>query len=155
MATMSSRITTSRGPMAFGYPSRLVPMSPRGRDPSLRDIESRADCERLVRRFYGRAMDDPMIGFIFTDVARLDLEAHVSRIASFWETILLGAHRYSGGAFRPHARLHVLHRPAGRPLRPLADAVECRGRRAVHRRSGGAGEGARAPSRARVHAAAG
>jgi hemoglobin len=82
-------------------------MSPRARDPRLRDIESRADCERLVRRFYGRAMDDPMIGFIFTDVAKLDLDAHVPRIASFWETILLGAHSYSGGAFRPHARLHV------------------------------------------------
>jgi hemoglobin len=69
------------------------------------DIDSRADCERLVRAFYGRALADPVIGFIFTDVARLDLEAHVPRITSFWETILLGARTYSGGAFRPHAEL--------------------------------------------------
>src|SRR3954469_5971537 len=72
----------------------------------LRDIESRADCERLVRAFYGRALEDPIIGFIFVDVAKLDLEAHVPRIASFWETILLGAQSYGGGAFRPHAQLH-------------------------------------------------
>ena len=71
-----------------------------------RDIESRADCERLVRTFYGRALRDPVIGFIFVDVAKLDLEAHVPRITSFWETILLGAQSYGGGAFRPHAQLH-------------------------------------------------
>ena len=71
------------------------------------DIESRADCERLVRAFYGRALEDPIIGFLFTDVAKLDLEAHVPRITSFWETILLGAQSYGGGAFRPHAALHM------------------------------------------------
>ena len=73
----------------------------------MHDIESRADCERLVRTFYGRALTDPIIGFLFTDVARLDLEAHVPRITSFWETILLGARSYGGGAFRPHAELHL------------------------------------------------
>jgi hemoglobin len=72
-----------------------------------RDIEDRADCERLVRAFYGRALEDPLIGWLFTDVARLDLEAHVPRITSFWETVLLGARSYAGGAFRPHAALHM------------------------------------------------
>jgi hemoglobin len=71
------------------------------------DIETRDDCERLVRAFYGRAFEDAMIGYLFTDVARLDLEAHVPRITSFWETILLGARSYGGGAFRPHAALHA------------------------------------------------
>jgi hemoglobin len=71
------------------------------------DIGDRADCERLVRAFYGRALRDPVIGFLFTDVARLDLEEHVPRITSFWETVLLGARSYAGGAFRPHAALHM------------------------------------------------
>jgi hemoglobin len=70
------------------------------------DIETREDCERLVRAFYTRALKDPIIGFIFTDVAHLDVDAHVPRIASFWETVLLGARSYSGGAFRPHADLN-------------------------------------------------
>src|SRR3954447_21191246 len=73
----------------------------------LHDIENRADCERLVRAFYGRALEDPIIGFIFVDVPKLDLEAHVPKIASFWETILLGARSYGDGAFRPHAELHA------------------------------------------------
>jgi hemoglobin len=71
------------------------------------DIETRADVERLVRGFYGRALSDPVIGFIFVDVAHLDLEEHVPVIASFWETILLGARSYGGGAFRPHAALNA------------------------------------------------
>jgi hemoglobin len=70
------------------------------------DIETRADCERLVRAFYSRALVDPIIGFIFTDVAKLDLEAHVPTITSFWETVLLGARSYGGGAFAPHALLN-------------------------------------------------
>jgi hemoglobin len=73
----------------------------------LHDIETREDCERLVRAFYGKALEDPIIGWLFVDIAHLDLEAHVPRITSFWETILLGAQSYSGGAFRPHAALHV------------------------------------------------
>jgi hemoglobin len=73
---------------------------------SYRDIERREDCVELVRAFYGRALEDPIIGFIFTDVAKLDVEAHVPVIADFWETLLLGAQSYNGGAFHPHARLH-------------------------------------------------
>lgn len=71
------------------------------------DIETRADCERLVRAFYGRALTDPIIGFLFTDVAELDLEEHVPRITDFWETVLLGGLAYRGGVFGPHARLHA------------------------------------------------
>lgn len=70
-----------------------------------RDIETREDLEALVRAFYSRALSDPIIGFIFTDVAGLDLEAHVPVITDFWETVLLGARSYRGGAFRPHAEL--------------------------------------------------
>ncbi len=70
------------------------------------DIETRDDVERLVRTFYGRALTDEIIGWLFTDVAELDLEAHVPRITAFWETVLLGAQSYAGGAFRPHAALH-------------------------------------------------
>lgn len=81
----------------------MAPTQPR----EYRDIQTRADCEQLVRAFYGRALVDPVIGWIFTDVARLDVEAHVPRITDFWETLLLGAQSYSSGAFHPHARIHA------------------------------------------------
>ncbi len=70
------------------------------------DIETHDDCVRLVTAFYGRAMTDPIIGFIFVDVAHLDLDEHIPVIASFWETILLGAGTYSGGAYAVHAALN-------------------------------------------------
>ncbi|HYF26106.1 MAG TPA: group III truncated hemoglobin [Baekduia sp.] len=79
-----------------------------GRTGELHDIEGREDCERLVRAFYERAMTDPLIGFLFTDVAKLDLDAHVPVIADFWETVLLGGPAYRGGAFAPHASLNRL-----------------------------------------------
>ena len=69
------------------------------------DIATRADLEVLVRDFYSRVFADPIIGFLFTDVAHMDLEAHIPVITDFWETILLGAGTYRGGAFRPHAEL--------------------------------------------------
>jgi hemoglobin len=75
--------------------------------PPTRDIETPADVEQLVRAFYGRALSDPVIGWIFTDVAQLDLDEHVPRIASFWETILLGTGTYLGAPFPPHAALHA------------------------------------------------
>jgi hemoglobin len=75
--------------------------------PDRHDIETRDDVERLVRAFYTKALTDPFIGFIFTDVAQLDLEGHVPQITSFWATVLLGEQSYGSGAFRPHADLHA------------------------------------------------
>jgi hemoglobin len=72
----------------------------------LPDITDAADCERLVRAFYGKAMADEKIGWLFTEVAELDLEEHIPVIASFWATNLLGSKSYKGGAFGVHGRLH-------------------------------------------------
>ena len=72
----------------------------------LPDIENRDDIERLVRAFYSKAMHDELIGYIFTDVAKLDLEEHVPKFVAFWETNLLGEQTYAGGAFHPHASIH-------------------------------------------------
>lgn len=75
---------------------------------TLPDITSRDDCERLVRAFYVRAFEDERLGPIFVDIAQLDLDEHVPRITSFWETVLLGARTYGGGAFVPHHQLNQL-----------------------------------------------
>jgi len=61
---------------------------------------------RLVDAFYSRAMVDEEIGWIFTDIAHLDLDEHIPVVASFWATNLIGAQSYGGGAFHVHAELH-------------------------------------------------
>ncbi len=53
-----------------------------------KDIENRADIDLLMRDFYARAMGDDVIGYIFTDVAKLDLDKHLPIIGDFWETML-------------------------------------------------------------------
>ena len=60
-----------------------------------KDIASREDIDALMVRFYGRAMSDPVIGHLFTDVARLDLAHHLPVIGDFWESTLFGSGVYS------------------------------------------------------------
>ena len=71
------------------------------------DIKDRSDCERLVRDFYSKALNDHYIGWLFVDIAKIDLEKHIPRITSFWETVLLGSQTYRGGAFAPHVAIHT------------------------------------------------
>ena len=73
-----------------------------------RDITSREDIDALMRRFYGKAMTDPVIGPLFTDVARLDLAHHLPVIGDFWESTLFGSGVYSRHRRNPllvHAEL--------------------------------------------------
>ena len=74
-----------------------------------KDIETRADIDELMNRFYARAIDDDTIGYIFTDVAKLDLERHLPIIGDFWETLLFGTGNYQKHGRNPlqiHAVLH-------------------------------------------------
>ena len=53
-----------------------------------KDIENREDIDLLMQLFYSKAMTDEVIGYIFTDVAKLNLEHHLPIIGDFWETML-------------------------------------------------------------------
>ena len=70
------------------------------------DITTRADIDRLLRAFYNRALVDAEIGYFFTDVAHLDLEAHLPRIGNFWEQVLLHRPVYTGNPMAVHFHLH-------------------------------------------------
>lgn len=59
--------------------------------------------------FYEKAIADPVIGYLFTDVAHLDLKKHLPVIGDFWETLLLGTKVYQRHNRNPlmiHAELH-------------------------------------------------
>ena len=58
-----------------------------------KDIETRADIDDLMNRFYVRAMTDETIGYIF-EIAELDLKHHLPVIGDFWETLLFGTGNY-------------------------------------------------------------
>jgi truncated hemoglobin YjbI len=69
------------------------------------DLADRDDLAQLVRAFYRRAMADPLIGPMFTEVARMDLEHHLPIVTDFWDTVLLGAGRYRRDLLALHAAL--------------------------------------------------
>lgn len=70
--------------------------------PMLPDITSRQNIEYLLTKFYERAFADDVIGFIFTEVTKLDLNVHLPIIANFWDDLLLGTHHYNGNPIRVH-----------------------------------------------------
>ena len=76
----------------------------------MKDVGSRADIDRLMEVFYERAIGDPVIGYIFTDVAKLDLEHHLPIIGDFWESLLFGTPVYQKHGRNPmlvHQELHA------------------------------------------------
>jgi hemoglobin len=86
------------------------------------DIASREDIDALMAAFYSRAMADPVIGYLFTDVAELDLEHHLPVIGDFWESTLFGAGNYSR-----HGRNPLLIHAALDRKSPLNDTISSAG----------------------------
>lgn len=77
-----------------------------------RDIIDSADVDHLIATFYARVMPDPIIGFFFTEIARIDLDQHLPIIGAFWQQQLFGnanvnAPRYRGELFAKHRDLHL------------------------------------------------
>ena len=84
------------------------------------DVESRADLVQIVASFYAAMLKDPIVGFIFTDIAKIDMETHLPIIVDFWSDIVLRSKakdkqgegenafnekRYRGNALRKHVEL--------------------------------------------------
>ena len=72
----------------------------------MRDIETRKDIDELIAAFYDKAMHDELIGYIFTDVARIDLEHHLPVIADFWEMMLFGTLNFQAKYGRSPMQVH-------------------------------------------------
>lgn len=72
--------------------------------------------EGLVRAFYGRARQDPLIGPVFEGPIH-DWEAHVGQLTAFWSSVMLGSGRYHGRPLPAHARLPLTEAMFARWLR--------------------------------------
>jgi hemoglobin len=75
------------------------------------DINNREDIDVLMWDFYSKALSDDVIGYIFTDIAKLDLDEHIPIIGDFWETVLFQSGDYGKHGRNPlqvHARLHQM-----------------------------------------------
>lgn len=80
------------------------------------DIENRADIDLLMKQFYEKALADEKIGYLFTEVAKLDLKHHLPIIGDFWESLLFGARNYQLHGRNPLQVHGELHKKS--PLKP-------------------------------------
>jgi hemoglobin len=71
-----------------------------------KDIENRNDIEALLNNFYEKVKPDPVIGYIFTDIIKVNWEKHLPVIYDFWESTVLQAGKYSGNPMQLHLRIN-------------------------------------------------
>ncbi|MFL9836620.1 group III truncated hemoglobin [Flavobacterium sp. ST-75] len=72
----------------------------------MKDIETRNDIALLMREFYNRLLADPAISYIFTDVAKIGLEAHLPHLTDFWELSVLHTGTYKKNVMQLHLDLN-------------------------------------------------
>jgi len=70
------------------------------------DIRNRKDIEKLVNTFYNKVKTDAVIGYLFTEVARVNWEEHLPKMYDFWENILFCTANYNGNPMMKHKELH-------------------------------------------------
>ena len=71
----------------------------------MEDIHSRVDVILLVDTFYGKVKQSDVIGHIFNTVAKVDWTKHLPVMYSFWSSILLAEHTYTGNPMIKHIAL--------------------------------------------------
>lgn len=72
----------------------------------MKDITTRADIEKLIVAFYDKVKVDAVIGYIFTEVVKIDWPHHIPIIVNFWEAILLDNPVYTKNAMEVHYTLN-------------------------------------------------
>lgn len=67
------------------------------------------DVKLLVDTFYDKIRADELLAPIFNERIQDRWPHHLQKMYSFWQTVLLEEHTYSGSPFMPHATLDVEH----------------------------------------------
>ena len=72
----------------------------------MQDIETKHDLEILLSKFYSKLLSDETISYIFTDVAKINLESHLPKIIDFWNLSLFGKGDYLSNVMKIHLDLN-------------------------------------------------
>jgi hemoglobin len=73
---------------------------------SRKDVLDRSDVADIVARFYDAMLKDPVVGFIFTDITKIDLDHHLPIIVDFWCDNLFAQKIYKGNTLQKHLDVH-------------------------------------------------
>ena len=72
------------------------------------DITNKSDIKLLVDTFYEKVKANSTIGNIFNDIAKVNWEHHLPKMYSFWASLLLDEHSFSGNPMLKHIELSKL-----------------------------------------------
>jgi hemoglobin len=72
----------------------------------VKDIETRDDILKLVTKFYEKLLADKSISYLFTDVAKINMDHHIPVLVDFWDSVLFQSDTYRKNAMQPHLALH-------------------------------------------------
>ena len=72
----------------------------------MKDIQKRDDLYLIVSSFYDKLLADEQINFIFTEVAKIDLEPHLWELVDFWEQMLFNKGEYRKNVLQLHLDLN-------------------------------------------------
>ena len=73
-----------------------------------KDIRGRADIALLVDEFYKKIKLDPVIGYIFSDIAKVNLDKHLPVMYDFFENMLFYTGSYNGNPMQLHKHLNSI-----------------------------------------------
>lgn len=71
------------------------------------DIIQIEDIKLLVDTFYDKVRQDNLLAPVFNERIQDRWPAHLQKMYTFWQTVLIGPHTYFGSPFPPHAGLPV------------------------------------------------
>ena len=70
------------------------------------DIKKIDDIKTLLDTFYTKVLKDEVIGYIFTDVAKINIEKHMPVLYAFWDSVIFGTANYKGNPILTHIELN-------------------------------------------------
>lgn len=71
------------------------------------DIQNWQDIRSIISLFYKKLLADPKLSYLFTEVAKIDLEPHLDLIADFWDGLIFNATKYKNNPMKPHIELNA------------------------------------------------
>lgn len=70
------------------------------------DIQNREDLFLLMQSFYNRLLADKSIGYLFTDIAKIDMSHHLPLLVDFWDMVLFQSKTYQRNPMQVHLALN-------------------------------------------------
>src|SRR6187551_1093804 len=83
-------------------------MRSRNKNNMMPDIEHDEDIKLLIDSFYEKVTANSILGYIFTDIAKVNWEHHLPIMYGFWSSIIFGKPTYQGNPMNAHIQLSKL-----------------------------------------------